>query len=413
MKLLIVTSNYPRWEGDTTTPFVHNFARELVSQGVRVRVLAPHFIGAKTKEVVDGVEIRRFRYWLPFSGQTVCYQGGALGNLSKNPLNKLKLPTLVFSELIATIKEILFWKPDVVNSHWLLPQGFVAALACKLTRTKHVATVHGGDVFALNSPLFRKLKKIAINHSSLVTVNSSVTEKVTKALAPGTQTPFLKLPTGILPLPNLDKTKTSELRAQLQKKSEEKLILFVGRLSEEKGVREAIQATGKLIKSGAAVRLIIIGEGHEKETFKRVVNELNINEYVDFLGWVENKDIYYYFAACDVFVGPSKRSNDGWIEAQGLTFVEAMLAGCPVIGSNSGGIPDAVIPEKTGWLVEPGNADDLAETINTVLTPSVQIDHIIKNAYQFSIQNYLVSHVARKFEHAISGSGEKNVTTIT
>jgi phosphatidylinositol alpha-1,6-mannosyltransferase len=215
--------------------------------------------------------------------------------------------------------------------------------------------LHGGDVFALNSPLFRKLKKIAINHSSLVTVNSSVTEKVTKALALGTQTPFLKLPTGILPLPNLDKTKTSELRAQLQKKSEEKLILFVGRLSEEKGVREAIQATGKLIKSGAAVRLIIIGEGHEKETFKRVVNELNINEYVDFLGWVENKDIYYYFAACDVFIGHSKRSKDGWIEAQGLTFVEAMLAGCPVIGSNSGGIPDAVIPEKTGWLCEPNN----------------------------------------------------------
>jgi glycosyltransferase involved in cell wall biosynthesis len=399
MKLLIVTSNYPRWERDSTTPFVHNFARELVKQGVEVRVLAPHFVGAKTQEVIDGVEIRRFRYWLPISGQTVCYQGGALGNLSKNPINKLKLPALVLSELLATLKEILFWKPDVVNSHWLLPQGFVAALACKPTRTKHIATVHGGDVFALNSPLFRKLKKFAINNASLVTVNSSVTEKVTKELAVDSKTPLLRLPTGILPLHVLDKTKTSELRTQLQKQSKEKLILFVGRLSEEKGVREAIQATAKLIGAGTSVRLIVVGEGHEKEAFNKLVDELNINQHVDFLGWIENKDIYYYFAACDVFVGPSKKSNDGWIEAQGLTFVEAMLAGCPVIGSNSGGIPDAVQNEKTGWLVEPNDSVSLQNAISHVLTiPQTELVKITQHAQEFAEDNYLVSSVVGRFK---------------
>ena len=407
MKLLIVTSNYPRWESDTTTPFVHNFARELVSQGVQVRVLAPHFFGAKTKDIIDGVEIRRFRYWVPLNGQTVCYQGGALGNLSKNPINKLKLPTLVLAELIATIKEILFWKPDVVNSHWLLPQGFVAALACKLTRTKHVATVHGGDVFALNSPLFRKLKKFAINHSSLVTVNSSVTEKVTKELAPDTQTSFLKLPTGILPLPVLDKTKTTELRARLQKKSAEKLILFVGRLSEEKGVREAIQATAKLVGAGLSVRLVIIGEGHESEVFKKVVGDLNVNQYVDFLGWIENKDVYYYFSACDVFVGPSKQAANGQVEAQGLTFIEAMLAGCPVIDSNSGGIIDAVIPDKTGWLIEPNDADSLAVAVEKVLfSETASVANIVQYAKSFAYNTYQVQNTVSKFMDAINRQGE-------
>ncbi|MEP1446561.1 MAG: glycosyltransferase [Paraglaciecola sp.] len=406
MKLLIVTSNYPRWERDTTTPFVHNFARELVQQGIQVRVIAPHFVGAKTKEVVDGVEIRRFRYWLPLSGQTVCYQGGALGNLSKNPINKLKLPILVLSELVITLKEIIFWKPDVVNSHWLLPQGFVAALACKLTRSKHVATVHGGDVFALNSPLFRKLKKFAINNSTLVTVNSSVTEKVTKELAPGTQTPFLKLPTGILPLPVLDKTKVTNLRTHLQKNSNEKLILFVGRLSEEKGVREAIQATAKLIDAGLRLRLIVIGEGHEKEDFKKVVSDLGINEYVDFLGWIENKDVYYYFSACDVFVGPSKTAANGQVEAQGLTFIEAMLAGCPVIGSNSGGIIDAVIPEQTGWLVEPNNVDSLANTIGKVLFSNTEdVANVVKTAKEFAYSTYLIQNTVSRFIDVIKSQG--------
>ena len=359
MKLLIVTSNYPRWHGDTTTPFVHNFAKQLVENGHTVRVLAPHYKGAKTNEMYDGVEIKRFRYLLPESAQTVCYQGGALGNLAKNKVNKLKLPMLVVCEFLAVLKQLLFWKPDVVNSHWLLPQGFVCALAASITGTKHVATVHGGDVFALNSPLMCKLKAFSINQATLITVNSSVTEAKVKELAPNTTTPLLRLPTGILPTPELDKTKVNSLRKSLQKAENEKLIIFVGRLSEEKGVREAILATQKLLQNDKKVRLIIIGEGHEKSELQTLVKELKIELYVNFLGWVENKEIYFFFAACDVFVGPSKQSKDGWVEAQGLTFAEAMLAGCPVIGSSSGGIPDSIRPDETGWLCKPENHNDL------------------------------------------------------
>jgi glycosyltransferase involved in cell wall biosynthesis len=402
LKILIVTSNYPRWANDTTTPFVHNFAKELVSIGHQVRVLAPHFENAKIKETFEGVEIRRFRYFLPISSQTVCYQGGALGNLSKNPFNKLKLPMLVGCELFSLIKELTFWKPEVVNSHWLLPQGFVSALACKFFKVKHIATVHGGDVFALNSPLMRKLKKFTINNSVLVTVNSSVTEKVTRNLAPLSSTPLLRLPTGILPLPELDKNKIVKLREKLQHSNDEKLILFVGRLSEEKGVREAIQATQLLLKDNHNVRLIVIGEGHEKHIFKCLTKELNIEHAVDFLGWVPNQDIYYYFSACDVFVGPSKKSKDGWIEAQGLTFVEAMLAGCPVIGSNSGGIPDAVIPNKTGWLTLPGNPIELANTIKLTFSNPEVTSKIVEYAKTFASQTYLLSNTIIQFQKGIN-----------
>lgn len=401
MKILILTSNYPRWPGDSTTPFVHNFAKELVKQGHHVKVVAPHYKGAKTNDELDGVLIKRFRYFIPGSAQTVCYQGGALGNLSKNPINKLKLPALVFCELLSTIKEIIFWKPDIVNSHWLLPQGFVGALACKLTKAKHVATVHGGDVFALNSPLFRKLKKFAINNSQSVTVNSSATEKVTKALAPNTNTPFLRLPTGILPLPKLNKNKTDELRSSLQKDPNEKLILFVGRLSEEKGVREAIEATKKLLDDGFPVRLLIIGEGHEKELFQQQVLDLKVPKNIDFMGWVENQDVYQYFSACDVFVGPSKKAANGQVEAQGLTFVEAMLAGCPVIGSNSGGIPDAVIPNKTGWLCKPACVESLYEQLKKVLSLDKShidnVENIVIEARIFAEENYIVNNTVKVF----------------
>lgn len=395
MKILIVTSNYPRWPGDSTTPFVHNFARELVSQGAQVRVVAPHFEGAKRKDNMDGVEIRRFRYWLPESGQTVCYQGGALGNLKKNWVNKLKLPVLVACEFFFTLVQTLFWKPTWINSHWLIPQGFVCALVSKLTNVKHVSTIHGGDVLALDSNLLRKFKAFTLKHSDVVTVNSSVTRAKAEALSPATVSNLVLLPTGILAIPPLNQDEVLAVRTQLLPKSKEYLLLFVGRVNEEKGVKELIEATKILLDNGYSVHLAIVGRGHQEQQFKSLAATLNVENAVTFVGWVDSSEIYHYYAAADIFVGPSKRADDGWIEAQGLTFVEAMLAGCKVVGTNSGGIPDAVIDGKTGWLAEPDNAISLSENIKKALDNDST--EITDTASAFAKDNYLVQNTVRRF----------------
>ena len=395
MKILIVTSNYPRWPGDSTTPFVHNFARELVNQGAQVRVVAPHFEGAKRKDNMDGVEIRRFRYWLPESGQTVCYQGGALGNLKKNWVNKLKLPVLVACEFFFTLVHTLFWKPTWINSHWLIPQGFVCALVSKLTNVKHVSTIHGGDVLALDSNLLRKFKAFTLKHSDVVTVNSSVTRAKAEALSPATVSNLVLLPTGILAIPPLNQDEVLAVRTQLLPKSKEYLLLFVGRVNEEKGVKELIEATKILLDNGYSVHLAIVGRGHQEQQFKALAATLNVENAVTFVGWVDSSEIYHYYAAADIFVGPSKRADDGWIEAQGLTFVEAMLAGCKVVGTNSGGIPDAVIDGKTGWLAEPDNAISLSENIKKALDNDST--EITDTASAFAKDNYLVQNTVRRF----------------
>ena len=395
MKILIVTSNYPRWEGDSTTPFVHNFARELVNQGVKVRVLAPHYAGAKTTEEMDGVEIRRFRYWLPESGQTVCYQGGALGNLKKSWLNKVKLPVLVACEFFYTLVQTLLWKPTWINSHWLIPQGFICTLVALLTKTKHVATIHGGDVLALDSNILRKFKAFTLKHSNIVTVNSSVTRAKAEELSPCSSDNLLLLPTGILPLPHLSSDRIKNLRASLLPKGAKQLILFVGRVNEEKGVGELIEATRKLRDSEKAVHLAIVGSGHNEDRFKELAKNLGVEKEVTFVGWINSSEIYYYYAAADVFAGPSKQSDDGWIEAQGLTFVEAMLAGCKVVGTNSGGIPDAVIHEKTGWLAEPGDSSSLADALKLALRDNNS--YMIESSKQFASEHYLVNNTVAKF----------------
>jgi len=83
-KILCLTSNLPRWQGDSTTPFVLNLARELQKLGWQVDVLAPHAPGCAKKETLQGVNIERFQYLWPKTQQTVCYQGGALINMRRN-----------------------------------------------------------------------------------------------------------------------------------------------------------------------------------------------------------------------------------------------------------------------------------------------------------------------------------------
>src|SRR5512141_2794588 len=101
MRVLLVTSTFPRWQGDDTTLFVLHFAQELIRQGLDVDVLAPHAPGAAWAEDVEGVSVERFRYFVPTRAENVCYGGGALFNLEGSPSRAAKLPALVGAELAA------------------------------------------------------------------------------------------------------------------------------------------------------------------------------------------------------------------------------------------------------------------------------------------------------------------------
>lgn len=368
MKLLLVTSNYPRWQGDSTTPFVHSLAKDLVSKGHKVTVLAPHFEGAALKESFDGVQVLRFRYFWPTKAQTVCYQGGALVNLRKKPIEKLKLPMLVLAECLAVLRLLLVERFDAVNAHWIIPQGFASLVSSWMFRTPVVTTVHGGDIFSLKGKLMIRFKRWVIGRSAAVSANSSFTEAAVRELQTNSNnTPVHRIPMGVtvntLPAPN----EVLQLRLSLQDHSEQKLLVFVGRVIEEKGVFEALEATRLLLAKGHQVKLLVIGEGQDKAKLEQRIEQASLQGVVQTLGWVDHSQVQHYMAAADAFVGPSKQSASGWIEAQGLTFLEAMAAGAVVVGSRSGGIVDSIEHGLSGFLCEPASAASLADTVEQAL----------------------------------------------
>lgn len=147
-----------------------------------------------------------------------------------------------------------------------------------------------------------------------------------------------------------------------------KIISYVGRLDRVKGVETLIRAFALLLESGISARLLVAGkplwflqEGEEYKKFlKQLSTDLGIEKYVDFLGHVANTISLYQVS--DVTVLPSQ-----WSEPFGRVIIESMACGTPVVASRIGGIPEILTGEFQSGLFEPGNEQDLSDTLSQIV----------------------------------------------
>jgi glycosyltransferase involved in cell wall biosynthesis len=142
-------------------------------------------------------------------------------------------------------------------------------------------------------------------------------------------------------------------------------ILFIGELVKVKGVDLLIQAIPIIKKSFPNIRVLIGGAGPQEEDYNYLVKQLNVEESVEFLGFVSGDDKFSYYKSADLCVFPST------YDPFGIVVLEAMACGKPVIVSK---VKDAPLPlpfmmedGKTGLLFESGNIEDLAENVITLL----------------------------------------------
>lgn len=145
-----------------------------------------------------------------------------------------------------------------------------------------------------------------------------------------------------------------------------KVILTITRLVYRKGIDTVIRSMKQIIKQNPEVIYLIAGGGEDEQRLKNLADELELNSWIKFVGRVPDEELLLYYNACDVFVMPSKTAPPN-VEGFGIVFLEANACGKPVVGSNSGGIPDAIIDEETGRMVPEDNPDELADAILTFL----------------------------------------------
>ncbi len=141
------------------------------------------------------------------------------------------------------------------------------------------------------------------------------------------------------------------------------MILFVGGLEPRKGLEYLLIAMGLVQRRLPKVRLIVVGKKAfssyrgERTFFNVLIKRLGIEDCVEFISGIDDEELPKYYAACDVYVLPSRM--EGW----GLSLMEAMATGKPVISTSVGGVPELVEDEINGFLCPPGDASLLAKKI--------------------------------------------------
>jgi len=173
-------------------------------------------------------------------------------------------------------------------------------------------------------------------------------------------------------------------------------VLFVGRLEKQKGVDTLLRAFAALTPNpspkgrGELLSLRIIGDGAERQNLERLAKKLGLIDRVEFVGRVEPYLIAKEYAAAEVFCGLSRS------EALGNVFLEAQAAGCAVIGTRVGGIPDIIEDNKTGLLVEPANVLEATVALQKALSDKT-LRAVLAKAGSAHAQNFSWGSIAAEY----------------
>ena len=391
--LLVLASTYPRWKGDHEPGFVHELCKRLVPW-FDVTVLTPDAIGNDGRGQMDGVRIIRFRY-APRALQTLVHDGGMLANLRAAPWKWILVPAFIAGMLLATWRQLRRRDLEVVHAHWLIPQGLVAVVAQMARRRKRplLVTSHGADLFALDSPALRVLKRLVATRATAITVVSEAMRA--KAGSIGIDESRISIqPMGV------DLDRFSPQPAVARSRSG---LLFVGRLVEKKGVRYLLDAMPSILAEVPDASLAIAGFGPEEGALREQARRLGLGDHVQFLGAVPQQDLPDLYRSAAALVAPFVEARDGDQEGLGLVMVEALGCGCPVVTTSIAAVKDVFGGDWPEFCAVPGSAGSLAAQVVRQLEDPALAHAVARGMQQGVRQRFGWDHVARGYANLLSG----------
>lgn len=388
--VLVMTSTFPRWRNDSTPSFVFALSNSL-AENYQIVVLAPHAYRAAEKERMGNLKVYRFRYFFP-KYQKMAYGAGMLPNIKKSFLAKIQLPLFLFSQFRKVKDLIEKEKISLIHAHWIIPQGLMGILLKKKYKLPLIVTIHGSDLFAFKNKFFRRIQKIVVENADMVTINSRTAEKELLSRFPEIKNKVTLIPMGI------DTTifRPKKVKNKFKEYKNDKIILFVGRLNEQKGAEYLIKAMPHVVSQVANAKLLVIGEGNYGIYLEKLANQLRLGNSIKFLGPKNQHEVADYCNLAEVLVLPSVTTKLG-TEAFGIVLIEAMACGTCVIGSSSGGIKDIIKDNVNGLIFQERNSKELADKITRMLNDDKLRKKLSKNGLAYARQNYDWRIISKKF----------------
>ena len=268
---------------------------------------------------------------------------------------------------------------DILHVHYAIPHAYAAYMAKQILLEKGiyvpiVTTLHGTDITLVGKhPSYKPAVTFSINQSDFVTT-------VSKSLKKDTLSSFV-IKKEIEVIPNFIDIKLYEKdplcdRTQIAPNGE-KIVTHISNMRRVKRIPDIIAAFHKMQEVTSAI-LLMIGEGPECELAEQQAKDLGIFHRVKFLG--KTTEINRLLCMSDLFLLPSET------ESFGLVALEAMAARVPVISSNAGGLPELNVHGKTGYLVEVGDVNAMAEYGLKLLQDEALLSEFKENAYQRALE---------------------------
>ncbi|MBO6143257.1 MAG: glycosyltransferase [Lachnospira sp.] len=380
-RLLITGSTFPRYAGDTEPRFVLDLAKNM-KEYAEVTVLVPAAPGAADREELEGVQVVRYHYFPIHSLDTLCYPGAIVPRIREKKVRGLLVPWLFVSLYVHLFK--MRREYDIVQANWLIPQGIVQSFIKK----PYVVTGHGGDVTSLNKGILKVLKKRCLKNAAGVTAVSQPLMDVLNGIYENPKQAVISM--GCDTAMFGQEHRVENYFGQ----GDKKVVLFVGRLAEKKGVSYAIEAMRQVNNA----MLVIAGDGPLKSKLQRQAERVQkeSGSTILFLGAKTHEELKGIYASADLFVMPSITAKDGDKEGFGLVILEAFASGLPIVASRSGGITDIVKDGVNGYLAEEKDVSGLADRINIVLQDK-NIYNKMQTEAKKTAQRYDYCEIAKRY----------------
>ncbi len=353
MKILTFTTLYPNNIKNNHGIFVEQRLRNLLKiDGIAAKVVAPvpwfpiasdkfgqygKFAKIAKTEERYGIQVSHPRYPLiPKSGMTLA-------------------PILMALALYPKLKKMLKDKDDfdLIDAHYFYPDGVAAVMLGKMLNKPVVITARGSDVHLI--PNFYWPRKMIIwaakRAVSIITVCQALKDELIVLGADPAKIHAFR--NGV----DLEFFVPEEsMRAKQKLKLNRPALLSVGNLIELKGHHLVIEAMRDLPEYD----LLIVGDGVEMQSLKKLANELNVSDRVTFLGTVSHQELVSIYSAVELLVLASSR--EGWANV----LLEAMACGTPVIATNVWGTAEVVIAPAAGMLIDERNAQAIVNAVRTM-----------------------------------------------
>lgn len=382
MRVCLLTTSFPQRKNDTQAPFIYELCSALAKKGIRIDVICPAEVHAKKEEIWGNIHVHRFQYMIPRQWQRLTAEGGMVTNLKSSWIAKTQWPIFSLVFLWKALHHAK--KADIIHCQWSF-SGVIGVMLKKMLGKKLILTERGSSAhLALKNKAMKATLLYILKNCDMVTANNQ--HQIGQFYRLGIKKPMMTIPNGI-DMKLFRKMDQKVCKKRIKLPEDQRAIVYVGRLVEDKGLEMLMQVMYEVKKRRKDIKCYVIGSGRLEKELKKRVNNLKVQERVIFMGSIPQKEIPYYLNAADALVLPSLR------EGRPNVVAEALACGTFVIASDIPGCGELLSLLPHGKLLPPQNTE---KWINAIV--ALRIKKIDRKKYEAFRKELTWEKSAEKYE---------------